>query len=50
MSAKPGKIHKKFEIKLPEKRWEVQNIRFSPEFAKYVNDLRDEFLEVMEIG
>jgi len=49
MSAKPGKIHKKFDIKLPEKRWEVQNIRFTPEFAKYVNDLRDKFLEVIEI-
>jgi NitT/TauT family transport system ATP-binding protein len=50
MSARPATIYEKFEIDLPEKRWEIQNLRFSPEFAKYVNNVRKQFLEAMKVG
>lgn len=50
MSARPARIYEKFEIDLPEKRWEIQNLRFSPEFAKYVNDVRKQFLEAIKVG
>lgn len=49
MSARPAKIYETFDINLPEKRWEVPNLRFSPECAGYVNDVRNKFVEAMKV-
>lgn len=49
MTAKPGKIYEKFNIDLPEKRWEVPNLRFSKECAGYVSKVREKFLEAMKV-
>ncbi len=50
MSAKPSKIYETFEIDLPEKRWEVPNLRFSEKCADYVNKVREAFVEAMKVA
>jgi len=44
-TARPAKVAEQFEVRLPEKRWEVPNLRFSKDCAKYVAQLRDRFEE-----
>lgn len=43
MSSRPGKIYDEFKIDLPEKRWEVPNLRFSNECVGYVSKVRKQF-------
>lgn len=43
MSSQPGKIYDELEINLPEKRWEVPNLRFSKECVGYVSKVRKQF-------
>jgi|GEM_PF-4411896 NitT/TauT family transport system ATP-binding protein len=45
MSSLPGTIYDKIDINLPEKRWEVPNLRFSKECAHYVETVRSKFEE-----
>lgn len=44
-TVRPAKVAETFEIKLPEKRWEIPNLRFSKDCAKYVARVRDRFEE-----
>ncbi len=41
MSSRPGRIVESFEIKLPEKRWEDKDLRFTEEYMKQVEMVRD---------
>jgi NitT/TauT family transport system ATP-binding protein len=46
MSSRPARIAAEIPIDLPEKRWEIPNLRFSKECAGYVRQVREKFEEM----
>ena len=50
MSARPGRIAARYDIQLPEKRWEVPNLRFSKGCADYVSQVRRKFEEMIVLA
>jgi NitT/TauT family transport system ATP-binding protein len=50
MSSKPSRVYETFEIDLPEKRWEIPNLRFSKKCADYVNKVRKSFVGAMKVA
>ncbi len=45
LSARPGTVARIIEINLPEQRWADADLRFSPEYARLVEEVREVFAE-----
>lgn len=45
LSARPGTVAKIIEINLPEDRWAHSDLRFTPEYARLVEEVREVFAE-----
>ncbi len=45
LSARPGTVAKVIEVNLPEQRWAATDLRFSPEYARLVEEVREIFAE-----
>jgi NitT/TauT family transport system ATP-binding protein len=45
LSARPGTVAKAIDINLPEQRWADADLRFSPEYARLVEEVRTVFAE-----
>ncbi|MEI6776856.1 MAG: ABC transporter ATP-binding protein [Chloroflexales bacterium] len=45
LSARPGTVAKVIEVNLPEQRWAATDLRFTPEYARLVEEVREVFAE-----
>jgi len=50
LSARPGTVSRIIEINLPEQRWADADLRFSPEYARLVEEVREVFAEQTALG
>ncbi len=50
LSARPGTVAKIIEINLPAQRWADADLRFSPEYARLVEEVREIFAEQTALG
>lgn len=50
LSARPGTVAKVIEVNLPEQRWAATDLRFSPEYARLVEEVREIFAEQTALG